>query len=137
MLYNLIVQSFEFGETVIEWIEYAAMLIEVVAVAIIVVSIFYSLLRYVHHRLIGDLEHRSAYRALKGRLAGTMLLGLELLVAADIVRTVALEASLESVAILGLLILIRTFLSWALEVEITGHWPWQAGARAQEEGENG
>ena len=55
-----------------------------------------------------------------------MLLGLEILVAADIVRTVALEATLESVAILGLLVLIRTFLSWALAVETEGRWPWQA-----------
>lgn len=53
------------------------------------------------------------------------MLGLEILVAADIVRTVALEATLESVIILGLLVLIRTFLSWALVVEIEGHWPWQ------------
>ncbi len=68
MLYNLIIQSFEFGEAATEWIEYAAILIEVVAVAIIVLSIFYSLLRYAYQRLIGDLEHRSAYRALKGRL---------------------------------------------------------------------
>jgi uncharacterized membrane protein len=55
-----------------------------------------------------------------------LLLGLEILVAADIVRTVALEATLESVAVLGLLVLIRTFLSWALVVEIEGRWPWQS-----------
>jgi uncharacterized membrane protein len=55
-----------------------------------------------------------------------MLLGLEILVAADIVRTVALEATLESVGILGLLVLIRTFLSWSLDVELEGRWPWQA-----------
>ena len=57
-----------------------------------------------------------------------MLLGLEILVAADIVRTVALEATLESVAILGLLVLIRTFLSWSIDVEIESRWPWQAAA---------
>ncbi len=48
---------------------------------------------------------------------------------ADIVRTVALEATLESVAVLGLLVLIRTFLRWALVVEIERRWPWQARAR--------
>jgi uncharacterized membrane protein len=58
-------------------------------------------------------------------LGRSLLIGLEILVAADIVRTVALEATLESVVILGLLVLIRTFLSWSLEVEIEGHWPWQ------------
>ena len=57
--------------------------------------------------------------------ARILLLGLELLVAADIVRTVALEPSLESVAVLGLLVVIRTFLSWSLIVEIEGRWPWQ------------
>jgi uncharacterized membrane protein len=56
-----------------------------------------------------------------------MLLGLEILVAADIVRTVALDETLESVLMLGLLVVIRTFLSWALEVEISGRWPWQSG----------
>ena len=52
-------------------------------------------------------------------------------------RTVALEATLESVVVLGLLVLIRIFLSWALLVEIEGHWPWKAGARAQEERRDG
>ena len=127
MLYNVIVENFEFGERVIQWIEYAALAIEIVAVAIIVVSIFYSLMRYAYQRHIRGREHKSAYLALKGGLGRTMLLGLELLVAADIVNTVALEATLENVAILGLLVLIRTFLSWALEVEVTGTWPWRAG----------
>jgi hypothetical protein len=54
-----------------------------------------------------------------------LLLGLEFLVAADIIRTVALEETLESVIVLGLLVLIRTFLSWALVVEIEGRWPWR------------
>ena len=54
-----------------------------------------------------------------------LLLGLEILVAADIVRTVALDSTLQAIAVLGLLVLIRTFLSWALVVEIEGRWPWQ------------
>jgi uncharacterized membrane protein len=65
------------------------------------------------------------YSQLKRHLGRTLLLGLEILVAADIVRTVALEATLESVLVLALLVLVRTFLSWALEVEIEGRWPWQ------------
>jgi uncharacterized membrane protein len=69
--------------------------------------------------------HRPRVPPLKISLGRALLLGLEILVAADIVRTVALEASLESVAVLGLLVLIRTFLSWALVVEIEGRWPWQ------------
>ena len=57
--------------------------------------------------------------------ARPFLLGLELLVAGDIVRTVAASPSLTSVAILAAIVLIRTFLSFSLEVEITGRWPWQ------------
>ncbi len=58
-------------------------------------------------------------------MAKALLLGLEILVAADIILTVALEATLESVLILGLLVVIRTFLSWSLVVEIERRWPWQ------------
>ena len=65
------------------------------------------------------------YRRLRQRLGQTILLGLELLVAGDIVRTVAASPSLTSVAILTAIVLIRTFLSFSLEVEITGRWPWQ------------
>jgi uncharacterized membrane protein len=73
-------------------------------------------------------EIGSRYEQLKISLGRSLLLGLEILVAADIVRTVALEATLQSVVVLGLLVLIRTFLSWALVVEIEGRWPWQAQA---------
>ncbi len=65
------------------------------------------------------------YRRFRQQLGQTILLGLELLVAGDIVRTVAGSPSLTSVAILAASVLIRTFLSFSLEVEITGRWPWQ------------
>jgi uncharacterized membrane protein len=65
------------------------------------------------------------YRRFRQRLGQTILLGLELLVAGDIVRTVATKPDLRSVAILGGIVLIRTFLSFSLEVEISGRWPWQ------------
>jgi hypothetical protein len=55
----------------------------------------------------------------------SILLGLEFLVAADIIRTVAVQPSLENVTVLGLIVLIRTFLSFSLEVEIDGRWPWR------------
>jgi uncharacterized membrane protein len=73
------------------------------------------------------LAHREAdiYRQFRQRLGQTILLGLELLVAGDIVRTVATQPNLRSVAVLGGIVLIRTFLSFSLEVEITGRWPWQ------------
>ena len=66
----------------------------------------------------------SAFRKTLGR---SILTGLELLVAADIIRTVAIEPTLKSVLVLGLIVIIRTFLSFSLEVEINGKWPWQTG----------
>ena len=65
------------------------------------------------------------YRRFRQRLSQAILLGLELLVAGDIVRTVATSPSLTSVAILASIVLIRTFLSFSLQVETTGRWPWQ------------
>jgi uncharacterized membrane protein len=59
----------------------------------------------------------------------SLLLGLEFWVAGDVVRTVALDPNLTNVAVLGFLVLIRTFLSWSLAVEIEGRWPWQTRAR--------
>lgn len=69
----------------------------------------------------------TAYRLIRTVFARTILLGLEFLVAADIIRTVAVQPSLENVAVLGLIVLIRTFLSFSLEVEIDGVWPWKRG----------
>jgi len=102
----------------------AALAIEILAVVIIVVAIFYSTVRFLI-QAAARREIRERYEQLKISLGRSLLLGLEILVAADVVRTVALEATLESVAVLGLLVLIRTFLSWALVVEIEGRWPWQ------------
>ena len=113
------------GELILEWIELAALAIEVLAVVIIVAAIFYSVIRYFFRVISTKKTDIVQYRTLKSSLGRTLLLGLEILVAADIVRTVALEATLESVVILGLLVLIRTFLSWSLEVELNGRWPWQ------------
>jgi uncharacterized membrane protein len=123
MLRNLIASTAG-GETILEWIEMTALAIEVIAVAIIIGAIFYSLSIFLF-KSVRQPDHENQYQQLKVRLGKALLLGLEILVAADIIRTVALEATLESVTVLGLLVLIRTFLSWALIVEIEGRWPWQ------------
>ncbi len=73
----------------------------------------------------------AAFRTLRRTFGHSILLGLEILIAADLVRTVAIEPTLANLAVLGLLVVIRTFLSWALEVEIEGHWPWQHGPEEQ------
>jgi uncharacterized membrane protein len=66
-----------------------------------------------------------AFRKLRAGLGRAILVGLELLVAADIIRSVAIDPTFQSVGVLALIVLVRTFLSWSLEVEITGAWPWQ------------
>ena len=66
----------------------------------------------------------SVYRSYRQLLGRSILLGLELLVAADIIRTVAVTPTFESVGVLAIIVLIRTFLSFSLELEITGRWPW-------------
>ena len=71
----------------------------------------------------------SRYQRYRHDVGRAILLGLELLVAADIVRTVAFTPTMDSVLVLGLIVLIRTFLSWSLALELDGRWPWQRGAQ--------
>ena len=76
-------------------------------------------------------QHQSqVYQRLRQQLGRTILLGLELLVAADIIRTVAVTPTVQSVAVLAGIVLIRTFLSFSLELEITGRWPWSKAPAA-------
>lgn len=86
--------------------------------------------------------YRASRQIVRGRAHGafvvvrttfgrSILLGLELLLAADLIRTMAVEPTIENLAALALLIAIRTFLSWTLEVEIDGRWPWQRPAQPQ------
>jgi uncharacterized membrane protein len=70
------------------------------------------------------------YRSYRRQLGRSILLGLEFLVAGDIIRTVAVEPTFTSVGVLAVIVLIRTFLSFSLELEITGRWPWQARPRS-------
>ena len=131
MLASLITEA-PAGEVILYWIEWTSLMIEVVAIIIIVVAIINALTRYIFRILVHPSEG-DHYQSLKVSLGKALLLGLEILVAADIIRTVALEATLTSVMVLGLLVLIRTFLSWALVVEMEERWPWQA-PRGHEQG---
>jgi uncharacterized membrane protein len=108
-----------------QWVDAAATGIEVLAVGIIVVVIAIATATYAFRSLTrrADLQTYEDYRQRVGR---AMLLGLEILVAADVIRTVALEPTLRNVAVLGLLVVVRTFLSWSLVLEIEGRWPWEA-----------
>ena len=99
--------------------------VEGAAVAVIIFGIVIATGRYISN-LLRKQSLIEAFGSYRNGLARTLLLSLEFLVAADIVRTVAIdELSFERIGVLGLIILLRTFLGWALEVEINGRWPWQ------------
>lgn len=98
-----------------------------VAVMVIgaIVSLPMAMRGFQPRRLPAGAEPLSVYRSYRQLLGRSILLGLELLVAADIIRTVAVTPTFESVGVLASIVLIRTFLSFSLELEITGRWPWQ------------
>jgi uncharacterized membrane protein len=109
----------------VRWlVERSATGIELLAVAIIVATIVLGTLVYVI-QILRRAADVATYRDYRHRIARALLLGLEILVAADIIRTVALQPSMQNVLVLGLLVLVRTFLSWGLVVEIEERWPWQ------------
>jgi uncharacterized membrane protein len=66
-----------------------------------------------------------AYRHLRLYLGRSIMIGLELLIAADIIHSVAVDPTFATVGVLGLIVLVRTFLSWSIDIEINGEWPWQ------------
>jgi uncharacterized membrane protein len=114
-------------------IEVVAAAFELIGVGIVVVGFFAALVRgAVTWSTHGAGE---AYASVRSTFGRSILLGLEVLVAGDIIRTVALQPTLENLAVLGLLVLIRTFLAWSLEVEIDGRWPWKRAQAEQDSAE--
>jgi len=103
-------------------IESIATGLEILGVAVIGFAFLYATVRgLVHFGQRGE----DAFHRLKIRLGRALQLGLEFLVAADIIRTVIIEPTMQGIATLGLLIVVRTLLSWSITVEIEGCWPWQ------------
>jgi uncharacterized membrane protein len=103
-------------------IEQVGEIVDVVGVVAIVIGVVYAT---ADAALRGLSRRGPVYTRFRRVLGRAILLGLELLVAADIIKTVAVTPTLESVVVLGIIVLIRTFLSFSLELEITGRWPWQ------------
>jgi len=108
-----------------EWVEWSSQGIQASAVVIVVAGIFFGSLRFVWQ---SSKRAPDAYRTYKRLLGRSLLLALEFLVAADVIRTVLLDLTAKGMEILGALVVVRTFLSWSLVLEIEGHWPWQLGA---------
>ncbi len=122
---NLIQTLFEGEEPILHFIEWVSMAVELLAVAWIFIGVFSSTGRYFYRMIKKSPPMLVRYTEYRHTLARTLMLGLEILVAADVVRTVALEPTFANVGVLGLLVLIRIILGWSLVVEIEGRWPWQ------------
>lgn len=105
----------------IHWITRA---IEITGTAIIVIGAGYALIRFLRQTTKGSIDENMV-GSFRSSLGEAILLGLEFLVAADIINTIAITPTLNSLAVLAGIVLIRTFLSFSLEVEIKGRWPWQ------------
>jgi len=109
------------------FIELAGNATEIAGVLLIVGGIIFAAGRCIALRLREDVH---PYHRLRQDLGRAILLGLEVLVAADIVRTVAFTPTMNSVIILAMIVAIRTFLSWSLALELDGRWPWQGSPAA-------
>jgi uncharacterized membrane protein len=108
-------------EKVQYYVEWAALIIEVAGVLVMIIGPLFALYRYFFDRH----EDGSSYRTFRHDLGKAILLGLEFLVAGDIIATVSTDPTMENVLVLGMIVLIRTFLSLSLQVELEGKWPWQ------------
>ncbi len=104
--------------------EWSIAVLELLGIAIIMIFAFYAT-AYNLYLLITWGAKEKIFQEYRLQLARGILLGLEFLVAADIIKTVAIELTFSSVGILAVIVIIRTFLSFAIDMEITGKWPWQ------------
>lgn len=110
-----------------DFVELAGSAAEIAGVVLIVGGLLIASVRYAIAPKRADAPRYQRYRQDLGR---AILLGLEVLVAADIVRTVAFTPTMDSVIVLAMIVAIRTFLSWSLALELEGRWPWQRAAEA-------
>ena len=99
--------------------------ISLLGVLVIVGGIIYGGAMAVRELLIRKLGGDEVYTACRQRIGRGLVLGLEVLVAADIVETVAIQPTFSNIGVLALIVAVRTFLGWSLAVELDGHWPWQ------------
>lgn len=105
--------------------EGCAAVIELIGTGIITLVALYAV-GHAAARLLRKEPPDNVFQDVRQRLGQGILLGLEFLVAADIIHTVAVDLSLATLGLLSVVLLIRTFLSFTLEVELSGRWPWQA-----------
>jgi len=119
---GLSIGDWQLAEDISEWIE-------IVAIAVITVAVLLAFV--VGARSIRRQGIHEAVEQVKQTVGRGLLLGLDLLIAADVIRTVTLEPTLGNVTALGVLVVVRTFLAWSLMVELHGRWPWQQPVQAR------
>jgi uncharacterized membrane protein len=108
--------DFELARTAAEWIE-------LLAVVVISIAVVHAFAGAIMERLRSDSD--KSLLVFKRTMARGLLIGLDLLIAADIIKTVTLDATIENATVLAILVLLRTFLSWTLVLEVEDRWPWQ------------
>ena len=119
------------SDTTTALIELVARAIELVGIGVMVLGAAWATAVAARRVLGGE---GGAYHEYRANLGRAILLGLEFLVFADIIGTVAIEPTFENLGVLALIVLVRTFLSFTLELEVTGRWPWDS-ARGDREGD--
>jgi uncharacterized membrane protein len=107
----------------------AATAIELTTIALLLVGAAWALAGSLRGPVLRDRQD-GAYRRLRNRLGRTILVALELLIIADIIQTIAVAPTFASLGVLASIVAIRTFLSFAIEVEIEGRWPWRQEGRS-------
>ncbi len=116
-------------EYILQYLEHAGAAISLVAVAVIIVGFALAAVGYA--RGFRRLTAQDNFKQFKIKLGSALTLGLEILVLGDVVETITVTPTFQSLAFLAFLIVLRTVVSWTLVVEIEGRWPWQADAEEQ------
>ena len=124
---NVTAGAVEASHEIASWIELSVRLIEALSVIIITLAILYATYIFIR-RITGHKGTKDPIGEYKERVGKSLLLVLEILVAADVIETVAFSKTFESVVLLGTLVVVRILLSWSIVVEMEGTWPWRINA---------
>ena len=118
-------------EQILEYLEHAGVAISLFAVAVIIAGFAIAAWRYA--RRYRETTHEDNFKFFKVELGGALLLGLEILVLADVIETITVTPTFLSLAFLAGIVVIRTAVSWTLTLEVEGRWPWQNTGEAHED----
>lgn len=134
MITSELILSAEVRALILHTLHWIATAIEILGVAVIVAGVVVASASSVWQLYQG--EWKRAFRSYRANLGRGILLGLEFLIAADVIGMVAIVPTFERLGILGLIIVIRTFLSFSLQIEIEGRWPWRRNNAGSDEAGN-